>query len=120
MFARGLTVPGVLLLAAALDTAATFGTDYGSRWRGQAVVWLAVTVLALWRTYRGGATARRVARGLYFLGVFVGLLVVLPTFSTPEHRAWWVVLVVLSQVWNLLAITSRPVRAWVGDLPLAK
>jgi hypothetical protein len=114
-----LTVPGVLVLAAALDTTATFGTDYGSMSRGQAVLWLAVTLWALWRTYRGGATARRVARGLYWIGVLIGALVVLPTFSTLDHRAWWVAAVFLSQVWNLLAVTSRPVREWVGDIPIA-
>jgi hypothetical protein len=112
-----LSVPGVLALAAALDIMATLGTNYGSLGRSQAILWLVVTLWALWRTYRRGPTARRVARALYGLGVLIGLVVVLPGFTSLDHRSWWVASVFCMQVWNLLAVTSGPVRTWVGEPP---
>lgn len=112
--AAELGVPGLLALAASLDLTAVVGTDYGSLGRAQPMFWWAITVWALWRTYRGGATARRVARALYALAVVGMLAVLLPglTLGTESMTWWWFAFVFATQLWNLLAVTSGPVRDW--------
>jgi hypothetical protein len=123
---RAIGVGWLLLAAAAAPLVGLLLTDYPAHaydgQRGQGVFWwLLLTAWPLQRTYQRGDLARRVARAVFALGLFLVLALALPGLTAGDGQAWyWYPYTLFAQSFGLLVVCSPVVRAWcAGDASLA-